>query len=74
MSKDYVPVIDGSDIEPFALRSQSLFVLFNSTGVKSGGNAAIHEQDRICIRQVGHYPIATVVPGALLHELLYNVT
>ena len=74
LSKDYVPVIDGSDIEPFALRSQSLFVLFNSTGVKSGGNAAIHEQDRICIRQVGHYPIATVVPGGLYSmNSLYNV-
>ena len=74
LSKDYKPVVDGADIEPFALRSQALFVLFNTTGVKSGGNAAIHEQDRICIRQVGHYPIATIIPGGLYSmNSLYNV-
>lgn len=74
LSKSYQPVVDGADIESFGLRSQSLFVLFTSEGVKSGGNETMHQQDRICIRQVGHYPIATIVPGGLFAmNSLYNV-
>ena len=74
LNKNYQPVVDGADIEPFGLRSQSLFVLFTSEGVKSGGNEAIHQQDRICIRQVGHFPIATIIPGGLFAmNSLYNV-
>ncbi|QQR88196.1 MAG: N-6 DNA methylase [Flavobacteriales bacterium] len=74
LNKSYRPVVDGADIEAFGLRSQSLFVLFNSEGVKSGGNEAIHHQERICIRQVGHYPIATVIPAGLYAmNSLYNV-
>ncbi|MBZ0205929.1 MAG: N-6 DNA methylase [Flavobacteriales bacterium] len=74
ISKHYVPVIDGSDIEPYGLRSQTLFTLFTPEGVKSGGNRTIHEQQRICIRQVGHFPIAAIVPGGLYAmNSLYNV-
>lgn len=74
LNKSYEPVVDGADIEQFALRSQSLYVLFTSTGVKSGGNAAIHQQERICIRQVGHFPIATIIPAGLYAmNSLYNV-
>ncbi len=74
LNKNYKPVVDGANIEPFGLRSQSLFVLFNSEGVKSGGNEAIHQQERICVRQVGHYPIATVIPAGLFAmNSLYNV-
>lgn len=74
LNKNYVPVVDGADIEPFGLRSQSLYVLFTPEGVKSGGKREIHEQDRICVRQVGHYPIATVVPNGLFAmNSLYNV-
>jgi type I restriction-modification system DNA methylase subunit len=74
LNKSYEPVVDGSDIEQFGLRSQSLYVLFTSAGVKSGGNAAIHQQERICIRQVGHFPIATIIPAGLYAmNSLYNV-
>ena len=74
LNKDHVPVIDGADIESFGLRSHSLYVLFTPEGVKSGGNRAIHEQERICVRQVGHSPIATVIPGGLFAmNSLYNV-
>ncbi len=74
INKNYVPVVDGSDIEPYGLRSQSLFVLLTPAGVKSGGNKAIHEQKRICIRQVGHFPIAAIVPAGLYAmNSLYNV-
>ncbi len=74
INSKYKPVVDGADIEPFALRSQSLFVLFTPDGVKSGGNEAIHLSERICVRQVGHHPIATIIPTGLYSmNSLYNI-
>jgi type I restriction-modification system DNA methylase subunit len=70
----YEPVIDGENIEPYHLKPSKEFVNYIPTAIKSGGNEAIYRQDRICIRQIGAYPIATFVPANIFTlNTIYNV-
>lgn len=71
---NYKPVIDGWNIEPFGLKSTTEFVHFIPSAIKSGGNELIYTQERICIRQIGATPIATLVPANIFAlNTVYNV-
>jgi predicted type IV restriction endonuclease len=73
-NKNYEPVIDGENIEPYKLKPATEFVNFVPSSIKSGGREEIYRQDRICIRQIGAYPIATFVPANIFTlNTIYNV-
>ncbi|GAB4480614.1 MAG: hypothetical protein OHK0057_34310 [Thermoflexibacter sp.] len=73
-NKDYQPVIDGANIEPYYLKPITEFVHFIPTAIKSGGQEKYYLQDRICIRQIGKFPIATFVEsGVFTLNTVYNV-
>lgn len=74
INKNYVPVIDGVNIEPYFLSKSSEYVNFIPEAIKSGGNESIYKQDRICIRQIGSSPVATYVPSNIYTlNTIYNV-
>ena len=70
----YLPVIDGGNINPYALSPHSEYVYFTPDAIKSGGDETIYKQERICIRQIGSVPIATIVPANIFTlNTIYNV-
>jgi predicted type IV restriction endonuclease len=74
LNKNYEPVIDGGNIEPYYLKTSTEFVNYIPSAIKSGGNESIYRQNRVCIRQIGAYPIATFVPmGIFTLNTVYNV-
>ncbi|MDZ4808145.1 MAG: N-6 DNA methylase [Bacteroidota bacterium] len=73
-NKDYVPVIDGGNIERFYLNKPSEYVNFIPSAIKSGGDKQVYLKDRICIRQIGKTPIAAIVPAKIYTlNTIYNV-
>ncbi|HYM93834.1 MAG TPA: TaqI-like C-terminal specificity domain-containing protein, partial [Chitinophagaceae bacterium] len=74
LNKYYQPVIDGGNIEPYKLKPPTEFVNFIPSAIKSGGNENVYIQERICIRQIGAYPIATFVSANIFTlNTVYNV-
>ena len=74
LNKNYEPVIDGGNIEPYYLKPPTDFVNYIPSSIKSGGNESVYRQNRICIRQIGAYPIATFVPAnTFTLNTIYNV-
>ncbi len=73
-SEKYEPVIDGENIEPYYLRPATEYVNYIPSAIKSGGRETVYRQDRICIRQIGASPIATLVPANIFTlNTVYNV-
>lgn len=74
LSDDYQPIIDGSNISFYYLIPATEYVLFKPSAIKSGGEESIYRQERICLRQIGASPIATIVPANLFTlNTIYNV-
>lgn len=74
LNKHFEPVIDGGNIEPFFLKAPTEFVNFQPSSIKSGGNEKIYRQERICIRQIGSFPVSTIVPANIFTlNTIYNV-
>ncbi|MCX7998646.1 MAG: Eco57I restriction-modification methylase domain-containing protein, partial [Leptospiraceae bacterium] len=70
----YQPVIDGENIEAYKLKPVSEFVYFIPSAIKSGGNEEVYKKERICVRQIGFYPIATLVPANIFTlNTVYNL-
>ena len=74
LSSSYEPVIDGANIDSYLYKGSTEFINFVPSSIKSGGNEKVYRQSRICIRQIGAYPIATIV-GENIFTLntIYNV-
>ncbi len=73
-SEKYEPVIDGEHIEPYYLRPVTEYLNYIPSAIKSGGRETVYRQDRICIRQIGTTPIATLVPANIFAlNTVYNV-
>jgi hypothetical protein len=74
INKDYQPVIDGGNIETYFLKPHQEYVHFIPEAIKSGGQEKFYRQERICIRQIGNYPIATLVgSGIFALNTVYNI-
>jgi type I restriction-modification system DNA methylase subunit len=74
INKNYMPVIDGSNIDTYKLKANNDFVNYIPEAIKSGGNEKVYRQERICIRQIGSVPIATIVPANIFTlNTIYNV-
>jgi hypothetical protein len=68
------PIIDGADFARYTKPQQSGWVDYNPKAIKSGGNAAVYEQDRIVVRQIGQTPVATFCgKGLYTLNTIYNV-
>ena len=74
VNSNYEPVIDGANINAYFLKPSSDFVNYIPEAIKSGGSEIVYRQERICIRQIGNFPIATIVPANLFTlNTIYNV-
>ncbi len=62
---DWFEVIDGTNINKYSLSSSKEYVNFTDDAIKSGGKKEIYLQDRICVRQIGEYPIGTIVKSGI---------
>jgi predicted type IV restriction endonuclease len=70
----YKPVVDGVQISRYALSPSIESVEFRASTIKSGGKAAVYEQERIGVRQIGEVPVATLLPAGLYTlNTVYNV-
>jgi hypothetical protein len=65
INNDYKPVIDGGNIDAYQLKPSNEYVKYVPEAIKSGGNELVYTQERICIRQIGIVPIASIVPADL---------
>jgi type I restriction-modification system DNA methylase subunit/predicted type IV restriction endonuclease len=74
LNKDYRPVIDGANIHTYFLKESSEFVNYIPEAIKSGGSEFVYSKERICIRQIGAVPVATIVsPYIFTLNTIYNV-
>jgi tRNA1(Val) A37 N6-methylase TrmN6 len=74
LNQHYKPVIDGTNIDPFGMKAPKEYVEFIPKAIKSGGKEFVYQQQRICIRQIGEIPIATIVePGIYTLNTVYNI-
>jgi type I restriction-modification system DNA methylase subunit len=74
LNKHYEKVIDGANIDSFYLKEPNEYVNYQPSSIKSGGNELIYKQERICIRQIGAFPISTIVPANIFTlNTIYNV-
>lgn len=70
----YRPVVDGVHLGRYALGASTESVDFRPDAIKSGGKAAIYEQERIGVRQIGQVPVATLLPAGLYTlNTIYNI-
>ena len=74
LNKKYEPVIDGSNIIRYFLKSHKEYILFIPYSIKSGGSEEVYRKKRIGIRQIGEVPIATIIPANIFGlNTIYNV-
>jgi hypothetical protein len=74
VSSDSKPVIDGDNISRYGLAASREYVTFRPEAIKSGGKQAVYVQERICVRQIGEVPIATLVPAGIYSlNTIYNI-
>ena len=74
LDNNYVPVIDGSNIKPYALVPHTEYVNFIPEAIKSGGNSNVYSCDRIVVRQIGIYPEGCICPSGLYTlNTIYNL-
>jgi len=73
-NKDWKAVIDGKNIHNYFFDAPVEFVSIEKKAVKSGGNDDVYNTERICTRQIGETPIATIVPdGIYTLNTVYNL-
>ncbi|MFZ3077999.1 MAG: TaqI-like C-terminal specificity domain-containing protein [Candidatus Aenigmatarchaeota archaeon] len=74
VDSSYKPVIDGQDISRYRLSNRREFVKFTEDAIKSGGKQNVYENEKIFVRQIGKYPIATYGPaGVYSLNTVYNI-
>ena len=74
LNKNYQPVIDGANINTYQFKQHNEFVNYIPEAIKSGGSEFVYSKERICIRQIGAVPIATIIPPYIFTlNTIYNV-
>lgn len=72
--KAHKPVVDGVHIQRCGLLPGTEFVDFRPDSIKSGGNSAVYEAERVGVRQIGRTPIATIIPAGIYSlNTIYNI-
>jgi hypothetical protein len=73
-SKHWKPVIDGKNIHNWFMDKSFEFVCCEKEAIKSGGKDDVYQKERICTRQIGITPVATIVPqGIYTLNTIYNL-
>ena len=73
-NENFRPIIDGTNIKPYAITQSSEYVNFIPSAIKSGGNPNVYEHDRIVVRQIGLYPEGCICPSGLYTlNTIYNL-
>jgi hypothetical protein len=73
-NKNWKAVIDGKNIHNYYFDAPVEFVCCEKKAVKSGGNDNVYNTERICTRQIGETPIATIIPsGVYTLNTVYNL-
>ncbi|MEB3409224.1 Eco57I restriction-modification methylase domain-containing protein [Flavobacterium psychrophilum] len=71
---NFLPLIDGAEINRYELSTPNKYFNFISENIKSGGDFSIYERLRIVIRQIGQTPIIGICePKILTSNTLYNL-
>lgn len=72
--KAWKPVIDGGNVFRYRLTSNTDFVNFIPSSIKSGGNPDVYKRKRIVVRQIGKYPEGAICPpGLFTLNTIYNI-
>jgi hypothetical protein len=73
-NKNWKPVIDGKNIHNFFMDEPAEYVCCDKKAIKSGGKDDVYQKERICTRQIGETPVATIVsPGVYTLNTVYNL-
>ena len=71
----HLPIVQGADLARNAQAEPQAYYDFREVTIKSGGDWTVHQQDRVAIRQIGPYPIASLVAGGVItSNTMYNIT
>jgi type I restriction-modification system DNA methylase subunit/REP element-mobilizing transposase RayT len=71
---DYLPLIDGAEINRYETSIPNKFFNFISSNIKSGGDFSIYKKQRIVVRQIGQTPIIGICETNILtSNTLYNL-
>ena len=74
INKNYLPFIDGADIQPYEFAIPKIFFNYISENIKSGGDWSVYSKDRIVIRQIGKIPVVGLCKKDILgSNTLYSV-
>lgn len=76
-SKDndnFIPIIDGADIEPYIYAVPKLYFNYLPENIKSGGDWNVYKRERVVVRQIGKVPVVGLCHGNILaSNTLYSV-
>ena len=74
INDDFLPMIDGSEINRYELSNPNKYFNFISTNIKSGGDFSVYTKLRIVVRQIGQTPIIGICePNIVTSNTLYNL-
>lgn len=74
LNNHYVPVVDGANVTRYFLKKPTEYVCFEPNAIKSGGNPAVYDKERILVRQIGKFPEACFCPaGIYTLNTIYNI-
>jgi type I restriction-modification system DNA methylase subunit len=71
---DFLPMIDGAEINRYELSNPNKYFNFISANIKSGGDYSVYSKLRIVVRQIGQTPIIGICePNIVTSNTLYNL-
>lgn len=71
---DFLPMIDGAEINRYELSNPNKHFNFIPTNIKSGGDYSVYSKLRIVVRQIGQTPIIGICePNIVTSNTLYNL-
>ncbi|CAN1511715.1 HsdM Type I restriction-modification system methyltransferase subunit [Flavobacteriaceae bacterium] len=71
---NFLPLIDGAEINRYELSIPNKFFDFIPSNIKSGGDISVYERLRIVVRQIGQTPIIGLCePNIVTSNTLYNL-
>ena len=74
LNYNYLPIIDGGDINSFSYAIPTKYFNFLPEKIKSGGNYNVYDEKRIVISQIGFTPVVGICEkGILGSNTLYNI-
>jgi hypothetical protein len=73
-TQNWKAVIDGQNIHNWFMDEPIEFICYEKKAIKSGGKDDVYQKERICTRQIGITPVATIVPpGIYTLNTIYNL-